>query len=345
MKIAVVNNWVPFLRGGAEHLADALTQKLREFGHEAILVRIPFRWEPPSKILESMLACRLMRLPNVERVVALKFPAFYIPHDDKLLWLLHQFRQAYDLWGTEFASLPDTPDGRQIRDCIFQSDTFYLNQARRIYTNSAVTSGRLKIFNGIESEVLLPPLLETGHLVCRQYGDYIFYPGRRVAAKRQWLIAESMRYVRTAVRLVIAGRAEDPAEFDKIAGIIRTYNLADRVHLIDRFISEAEKAELFGSCLACTYAPYDEDSYGYVTLESYYASKPVITCSDSGGITSLVKEGVTGLVLEPNPKAIAAALDQLFLDRKLAARLGEAGKQLAVSLNISWDNVIRHLTA
>src|SRR5438309_11524786 len=101
MKIAVVNNCVPFLRVGAEYLPDATVRKLNEFGHEAVLVRIPFTWDPPERIAENMLACRLLRLPNVERVVAFKFPAYFVPHENKVLWLLHQFRQAYDLWGTE----------------------------------------------------------------------------------------------------------------------------------------------------------------------------------------------------------------------------------------------------
>src|SRR5882724_8744385 len=118
MKVAVVTNCVPFLTGGAEHLARALTRKLAQAGHEALLVRIPFRWEPPEKILESMLACRLLRLPNVDRVVALKFPAYYIPHPNKVLWLLHQFRQAYDLWDTDLQSLPDSREGLEIRRLI-----------------------------------------------------------------------------------------------------------------------------------------------------------------------------------------------------------------------------------
>jgi len=72
--------------------------------------RIPFRWDPPEKILESILACRLMRLPNVDRVIAFKFPAYFLPHDNKILWLVHQFRQAYDLWGTPYQGMASTPE-------------------------------------------------------------------------------------------------------------------------------------------------------------------------------------------------------------------------------------------
>ena len=36
-----------------------------------------------------------MRLQNVDRVIAFKFPAYYLPHDNKFLWLVHQFRQGF----------------------------------------------------------------------------------------------------------------------------------------------------------------------------------------------------------------------------------------------------------
>ena len=344
MKLAVINNCVPFVAGGAEHLAQALTRKLREYGHEAALIRIPFQWEPPSKIVECMLACRLLRLPNVDRVVALKFPAYYVPHPAKTLWLLHQFRQAYDLWGTRFQSLPDNPEGRRIRDVIKEADNFYLRQVHKIYTNSQVTSDRLKRFNGIDSEVLLPPLEDTSHFFCAGYDDYIFYPGRITASKRQHLAVEAMRHVTTDVRLVIAGQHEAPADLAEIEAVMEQHRLTHRVQVIPRFVSEQEKATLLSRALACAYFPYDEDSYGYVTLEAYYSRKPVITCSDSGGICMVVKEGVTGHVVPPDPKAIAAAMDRLYSDKRVAHRMGEAGFELLRSLGIGWDRVIEAFT-
>jgi hypothetical protein len=47
MKVLVVNNAAPFVRGGAEELADHLVRELNATkGVEAELMRIPFRWEP-----------------------------------------------------------------------------------------------------------------------------------------------------------------------------------------------------------------------------------------------------------------------------------------------------------
>ena len=62
------------------------------------------------------------------------------------------------------------------------------------------------------------------------------------------------------------------------------------------------------------YPPFDED-FGYVTLEAFLARKPVITCTDSGGPTEFVVDGVNGCVCEPSPEAIAAAIDQLARER------------------------------
>jgi hypothetical protein len=99
MKVLVLNNAAPFIRGGAEELADCLVQRLNETsGVEAELLRIPFRWEPAERIVDEIVLNRNLRLYNVDRTIALKFPAYLIPYPEKTLWLLHQFRQAYDLY-------------------------------------------------------------------------------------------------------------------------------------------------------------------------------------------------------------------------------------------------------
>jgi glycosyltransferase involved in cell wall biosynthesis len=121
--------------------------------------------------------------------------------------------------------------------------------------------------------------------------------------------------------------------------------LADRVRILPQFISEADKVDLFARALAVAYVPVDEDSYGYVTLEAYEARKPVISCHDSGGVGIVVKHDHTGYVVDPEPEQIALAIDELYLDRGRARALGEAGFAHIQQLGISWEHVIRKLTA
>lgn len=344
MKIVVLNNAVPFVRGGAEFLAEWLVQRLNQFGHSAMLVRIPFQWNPPEKILDSIVACKMMAVPNCDRVIALKFPAYLIPHEDKVLWLLHQFRQAYDLWGTPLQSLPDNSWGATIRDAVRMEDTRSLS-ALRIYTNSRVTSERLIRFNGIGSEVLFPPLQAPEQYRCDDYGDYIVCPGRMNEAKRQHLLVESMQWTRTPVRLIIAGRPEDGEYLARMQRRVERFSLAEKVTIIPEFVSDELKTDLIASALACAYIPYDEDSYGYVTMEAFESRKAVLTCCDSGGTDILVRNGETGYVVPPEPEAIAEAFDDMFLHQERTRSMGAAGRELMHRMGINWDTVVARLTS
>jgi hypothetical protein len=57
MRVVVATAQVPFIRGGAEILAEGLRHALRAQGHEAEIVAIPFKWYPPERVLEQVLAC------------------------------------------------------------------------------------------------------------------------------------------------------------------------------------------------------------------------------------------------------------------------------------------------
>lgn len=345
MRIAVLNNWAPFIVGGAEHLAESLTAKLIEFGHQALLLRVPFQWNPPEKIIDSILACKFMRLDGFDRVIPLKFPVYCIPHTEKVLWLVHQFRQAYDLRATRYQHIPETPDGIGILKTIITTDNECLSNVRKIFTNSYVTSDRLKKFNGISSEVLYPPLFQSEHFQQGNFGDYLFYPSRVNNGKRQYLAVEAMAYVRTDAKLVIAGHPETPGDLEELERLIERSNLRDKVTVIARFISEDEKVRMFKDALGCIYIPYDEDSYGFVTLESYHSHKPVITCADSGGTSIVVLDGQTGFVVPPDPRELAAAIDRLYEDKSLARDMGEKGYQNMLKMGITWERVIECLTS
>jgi glycosyltransferase involved in cell wall biosynthesis len=345
MKVAVVSNKVPFLRGGAEELLDALVSELRRRGHEAEPIQLSFTWNPPQRVLDHMLAARLTHLSGVDRVVALKFPAYYVPHENKILWLLHQFRQAYDLWGTPLQDLPSTAEGRAVRAAVISADNRLLADVRRIYVNSRVTQERLWRFNGLQSEVLLPPVIDPDSYRIGEPTDYILCAGRINAAKRQHLLVEAMPHVHESVKLVIAGPPESAADAELIRRRVAELGLHDRVHMILRWITHAEKVELLAGALAAAYLPVDEDSYGYVALEAMHVHRAVITCLDSGGIRLIVRDGETGFVTEPEPRALAESIDAIASDRARTQRMGRAGRDLIDSLGLTWDHVVERLTA
>ena len=60
MRIIIATVCVPFVRGGAELLASQLEQELVRAGHQTETVQIPFKWYPPERIIDQLLACRLL---------------------------------------------------------------------------------------------------------------------------------------------------------------------------------------------------------------------------------------------------------------------------------------------
>lgn len=342
MKVAVLNNASPFLRGGAEHLADSLVEQLRLHGHQAELYRTLLRFDTPQQVQESMLSARLWRLNGADRVIALKFPAYLVPHKDKVLWLLHQFRQVYDLWDDRLARHPEWV---ALQAAIRTADATALEESTAVFCNAETTRQRLERFNGATATVLHPPLGDTSLLRCEGYGDYVLAPGRINGHKRQHLAVEAMAHVRSDVRLVVAGAPQSDADLARLTATIARHDLQDRVVLEPEFITEERKAELIAGALAVAYAPLDEDSYGYVTLEGHLSAKAVVTTEDAGGILQMVRHRETGMVVPPDPRALAEAFDALRADEVLARALGEAGRAAALAMDLSWERVIRELTS
>ena len=344
MKIAIVTSMQPFVYGGAEFLADSLQEKLIEYGHEAQVIRFPFSWHPVENLMDGIMAARLTRLIDVDMMIGLKFPAYLIPHQNKKLWLLHQFRQAYDLAGTEYDIFTSDKSSQQVKKAIIEADNQYLRPLEgKIFTNSYVVSERLMKYNNIKSEVLFPPLIDEKLFRYEEVGNYIFYPSRVNYSKRQYLVVEAMQHVKTNVKLLLAGVGDSQKDENFIFEKIEKLKLKDKVTYVNRFISQQEKADYFSKCLGGIYIPYDEDSYGYVTLECIHSEKPVITCFDSGGTNIVVKDEWNGYMSEAAPQALALAMDKLYQNKKNAIEMGKNGLLLLQQLGISWETVIGRL--
>lgn len=343
MKVLVVNNMAPFVWGGAEELAVHLQRNLVQAGHESEILRIPFQWEPASRIPSQMLLVREMELWNVDRVIALKFPAYLIRHPHKTFWLLHQYRQAYDLFDVGQTNLPTGDAGKEMRELIRNADNEGFAEGRTIFTNSEVTRQRLARYNGFDAKVLLPPVNDPELFVGGAEGNYIFAGGRINGMKRQHLLLEAMRHANATTRLVIAGPPDAPTDEVRLREMAANLGMTDRVTLDLRFLPRHEYARYINGAAAVAYLPFDEDSLGYVAMEAATASKALITTRDSGGILGLAQNGETGWVVEPEAASLASAMDQATSQAARTRSLGAAARSRLESLNITWPATIEAL--
>ena len=332
---------MPFVHGGAEVHVRELVRELREHGHEAELVSVPFKWYPKDEILPHAAAWRLLDLSEsngqpIDLVIASKFPTYFVRHPHKVAWLIHQYRAAYELCGTEYSDFQHIESDVNLRDRLIRLDTEMLGECRAIFANARNTAQRLAKYNGLTAEALYHPPRLAPQLKGGPYGDYVLSVGRIESVKRVDLLVRAMADVDAPIRLVIAGDGTQRANVERLA---ESCEVADRVTFLGS-ASDRQLLELYAGALAVLYPPYDED-FGYVTLEAFLARKPVITCTDSGGPTEFVVDGVNGRICEPSADAIAAANNQFAQKPASAAAMGEAGH--AVAARITWAGVVEKL--
>jgi glycosyltransferase involved in cell wall biosynthesis len=338
MRILVCRPQVPFVRGGVEIFTDTLVAQLVARGHEAELVTLPWVTWPNEKMATNALMWRLLDLgpdmqPPPDLVIATKFPSYLIRHPNKVVWLVHQLRQAYELHGTTLGQFSDSRGDSTIREGIHDLDRLALGEARRVFATSANVASRLRDTIGLEAEVLPHPPQELPY-ESAGYGDFVLSVGRLDPAKRLELLLEAIR-LDGSLKVVIAGDGPDRARLEGLASELSP----DRVRFTGR-VSEPELVQLYATCRAVYYAPVDED-FGMVPFEAFRAARPVVTTSDAGGPLEIVRDRETGRVVEPVPAAIATALRELLADEPTARRLGETGQ--AATAGLGWDAAIGRL--
>lgn len=347
MRILIVTTQVPFIRGGAELHAEGLQRALTAAGHEAEIVAIPFKWYPPEKVLDHMLACRLIDLTEVagtrvDLLIGLKFPAYLVSHPNKVIWILHQHRTAYELWDhPTLGDLAFFPDGAQVRDVIRGADRQLIPQAKAVFANSKNVARRLDKYCGISAAPLYHPPPHADQFYCAPPEDYLFFPSRLCIPKRQALTLEALAQTRRPVQIRFAGVPDNPQYLKELQSLARKLHVEGRVRWLGQ-ITEEEKRRQYAHAIGVIYPPIDED-YGYVTLEALLAAKPLITCTDSGGPLEFVTDRRNGLIVEPKPAALAGAMDALWAERALAEEWGAAGRKLYDGLDINWPHVVKKL--
>ena len=342
-RVLVLGAQVPFARGGAENLNAGLVRAISEHlpGVAVDLVQLPLKHYPEQRIVTEIMTWRLVDLTEVDGnrvdlVIPTKFPSYAIRHPKKVLWLVHQYRQAYDLAGTVY-DRPELTDVEQAaRRKLRELDTRFIGECVGRFAISETVCERLLRFNKLLSVPLWPPSLLQDQIHAGPYSDTVICFGRLDSSKRVGLLLDAARLVPAAKVVIYGAGTTEP----KLREQILQLGLGDRCRLGGYISDEALIVEL-SQARAVFYGPYDED-YGYATIEAFLAEKPVITCRDSGEATRIVERTGGGWVVAPDPAAIATALDNVYRadDAELAA-LGRAGAVFARQL--SWRHVVDEL--
>jgi glycosyltransferase involved in cell wall biosynthesis len=330
----------PFLSGGAERHVERLTQELRVRGVDAELVTMPLFDRTHADLVKSALAWRLGEFTrfagrDVDALITTRFPTFVARHPRKIAWVIHQHRPVYDQFATPYSDFETHAEDLEIRRMIWRMDARGLGESRKVFANSKNVADRLARYGGIASEPLYHPPPLAGKHRDDGPGDYALWVGRLEAWKRPGLAIGALAGAPES-RLTIVG--EGP-ERDALAHYARSIGVASRCDFAGS-PPEAEVLSLFAGARVVIVTAADED-YGYVPLEAFLSGKAVLTVRDAGGPLEFVHDGRTGIVTDPDPAALGAALARMWPRLPELASMGRAGR--AVVETITWDDVIGRL--
>ncbi|MCC6219767.1 MAG: glycosyltransferase family 4 protein [Deltaproteobacteria bacterium] len=337
---------VPFTRGGAEVLVDGLKRELVKRDFCVDVVSLPFSAQPKELLLDQLFLWRSLQLGafagrKVDLVISTKFPSYLINHPNKVVWLVHQHRQLYDLYGSYFGDFSADPHDENLRRMLIEADLAALRECQRIFAISDNVGERVKRYLSLDSTTMMPPLPLGDRYRSDNADNYILSVGRICSIKRVDKLIKALPQIDSQLKAIIVGTSDEPSIDAYLKSEIDRHHLWERVQLMGR-VSDEELLSLYSRAYAIYYAPYDED-YGFVTLESLASGKPVITACDSGGVLGFVSHEENGLVVEPTEESIAVGINRLWQDKELYNRLCNGARSFA--LQASWDDIIEQLTS
>lgn len=381
MNIAVVGpSPVPFMMGGIEYFQQGLVRYINELtSHSCELVKLPTKENSFWDLIDSYRSFYELDLSHFDMVISLKYPAWMVQHRNHVCYMAHRLRGLYDTY--HLSGLPEDfsskyeiireflnymeyeknpPDLNtffayldEIRACkenlpedYFSFPYPFIRKIVKYMDDFALSRDRIKKYCTISNTVkhredyfpedskvyvIYPPSYIEG-FKCDRF-DYLFTISRLDAPKRVDLIIKAMGYIDANIKLKIAGTGPQEKYLRELA------SGDDRIEFLG-FRSVNEVINLYANALAVIFVPYQED-FGYVTFEAMMSSKPVITCTDSGGPTEIVVDGINGFVVEPTPEKLAEKINFLVRNKSVAIEMGRKGKETVE--HITWESTISKL--
>jgi glycosyltransferase involved in cell wall biosynthesis len=339
-KICVCSVQVPFVRGGAELFAESLVSRLQERDFQVDRVQLPLQTLPLEEVLKGCFAWRLLNLDriyndDIDLVIGTKFPSYMVPHSRKIVWLVHQYREIYDLYDTPYCGFRKTSAHQRFREKLIDLDQRAFSEAKKIFTISKTVSGRLKDFNGLDSTPLYPPVDDAEHFAFHSMEDFVLSVSRLEGNKRVDLLIRAMTRVSPRFRAVIVGEGFLKPVYQRLAADL---GVQDRI-LFRGALRRRELIDLYARCGALFYGPIGED-YGYATIEAFLSGKPVITCVDSGGVLEFVN-AESGWITDCQPDRIAESIESALNSKARARERGENGRDRIRHIN--WGYALDRL--
>lgn len=316
--------------GGAEKHYQGLRSGMLSLGVHVDIIRIPAEEGSFEDIISNYEIAKTTDLSSYDAVISTKAPSYAVRHNNHAVHLIHTIRVFDDLFEMSFPnpSITNFCQRKAVHDLDFEA----FRNVKAIFANGNQTATRLDKKFGLAAETIHPALEDKDLFFEKDNGRFLL-PGRLHDWKRVDLAVKAVLASSESLHLDIVGSGGAEERLKSLAS-------GDQRIAFHGHVDEAALHEMYRQCRAVLFPTHMED-FGYITVEAFLCGKPVITCSDSGEPAKLVCNDETGLVVQPDPYALLAAMERLWNDASYCRRLGE--NALKYQQNNSWKDIAARL--
>lgn len=217
-----------------------------------------------------------------------------------------------------------------------------LQAARRVLTLSRHTADALARVHGIGAQVVhLGVDTEQFRPLGLTRDPVVLCPAAIHRRKRQGLLVDALALIprERRPRLSLVYFSEGRGHVDRLRRLSRARGVGLDLR---QGVSDDELVKAYNRAALVAYAP-EAEPFGLVPLEAMATGTPFVGVRE-GGLLETVEEGLTGVLTEPRPDALARVIDDLLRDDALRVRLGTQGRARAEE-RWSWERAVDGLEA
>ena len=359
MKVLIATPYFWPRVGGLENYARFLARGLTESGCEVVVacgdlaVRQPIRdevdgyavWRLPVWRVVSNTPVNLAWWFQLRRIIRTERPDVINAHTpvpfmvDVVTWAAGQ-RPVVVTYHAATLFKPDSALMTVLTRCYLAVQWLTLARARAIFAVSPYVRERLSPWQG-KTTVVANAV--TAVAAARDIAGTGLAFVSNLEPSHSWkgldLLLDALAILkrdRVSVKLTVVGDGADRSRYEQR---VRELGLCDQVRFVGKLVEGDRDVLVRQTGAMVLYPTTANDAFPTVMLEAWAQGLAVIAAA-TGPLPSLVDDGVTGILVEPNnATALAHALRAALADPARLMRLGEAGRQL-VAREYTWPRQV-----
>lgn len=374
-KIVLVSPAHP-LRGGIAASSERLAQALQEAGKEVVIYSFSLQYPaflfpgktqytddaPPAnlRIRTRLNSVNPFNWLSVGHQIARERPdqiivRFWLPFMGPCLGTVLRVARFFSKKKTRFTALVDNiiPHEKRMGDSGFAR--YFVRSCDDYVVMSHSVGKQIEQFLKAPASGKRPPIRYAPHPIYDVYGTplgknaarelldvptdapVVLFFGLIRKYKGLDLLLEALSQT-PGIRAIVAGECYDDWAFYQ--DIIEANGLAERVHLHLGFVP-TEQVRVFFSAADLVVQPYRTATQSGISQIAYQFEKPMVV-TNVGGLPEIVKNGVSGYVVPPEPAAIAAAMRDFF-EHERAAVMQQGVRE--EKKRFAWEHLVEQLEA